>query len=111
MAEWGTLRKIEPSAFDPGTAYVVVDYHLMDDGAHWIQLQDALPTAPVTFEIRDAAGEVIRTFSVDGRSGLDTVAWDLLYGGHSPCGGTRPSPPRQTTWRHRPGFRSASGTG
>jgi photosystem II stability/assembly factor-like uncharacterized protein len=31
LAEWGTIRKIEPSAFDPGAAYVVVDYHLMDD--------------------------------------------------------------------------------
>jgi len=107
LAEWGTIRKIEPSAFDAGTAYVVVDYHLMDDrkpylfkvtdygrtwtsitgdlpadhpldyavslaenpnrqgmlfagtghgfyytldeGAHWTRLQDALPTAPVTW--------------------------------------------------------------
>jgi hypothetical protein len=107
LKEWSTIRKIEPSAFDAGTAYVVVDYHLMDDrepylfkvtdygrtwtnitgdlpsghpldyalslaenpnregmlfvgtghgfyytmddGAHWTQLQDALPASPVTW--------------------------------------------------------------
>ena len=27
---WGTIRRIEPSTFDAGTAYVAVDYHLMD---------------------------------------------------------------------------------
>ncbi|HUP90442.1 MAG TPA: hypothetical protein VM100_13880 [Longimicrobiales bacterium] len=28
---WGNVRKIEPSHFDAATAYVVVDYHLMDE--------------------------------------------------------------------------------
>jgi photosystem II stability/assembly factor-like uncharacterized protein len=31
MPVWGTVRKIEPSPHDPGTAYVAVDYHMMDD--------------------------------------------------------------------------------
>jgi len=31
MPAWGTVRKIEPSPFDPATAYVAVDYHMMDD--------------------------------------------------------------------------------
>lgn len=31
LPTWGTIRKIEPSSFHPGTAYVVVDMHLMDD--------------------------------------------------------------------------------
>ena len=31
MKEWGIVRKIEPSRFDPATAYMVVDYHMMDD--------------------------------------------------------------------------------
>ncbi len=28
---WGTVRKIEPSHFDPGTAYAAIDFHMMDD--------------------------------------------------------------------------------
>src|SRR5438128_1982756 len=54
MPVWGTIRKIEPSHFDPGTAYVAVDYHLVDDrkpylyktsdfGKKWTKLSDALP--------------------------------------------------------------------
>ena len=31
LPPWGTIRKIEPSHFDPATAYVAVDYHMMDD--------------------------------------------------------------------------------
>jgi hypothetical protein len=31
MPSWGTVTKIEPSHFDAGTAYVSVDYHLMDN--------------------------------------------------------------------------------
>jgi len=212
LAEWGTIRKIEPSVFDPGTAYVVVDYHLMDDrtphiykvteygeswtnitgdlpsshpldyalslaenpnrkgmlfagtghgffysldeGSHWTQLQDALPASPVTwimvepryhdvvistygrglfvlrdiirleqadevppgapvhlydprpgfrmgrsgfaeflysldsdpagpvtFQILNDHGEVIRTFEAQGAEGLNTARWDLLYDG------------------------------
>ena len=28
---WGTVRKIEPSHFDPGTAYAAIDFHMMDN--------------------------------------------------------------------------------
>ena len=31
MPAWGTIRRIFPSRFDAGTAYVAVDFHLMDD--------------------------------------------------------------------------------
>lgn len=31
LPEWGTVRCIEPSPFDPGTAYVVVDAHRLDN--------------------------------------------------------------------------------
>ena len=31
MPAWGTIACIEPSHFDAGTAYVAVDFHLMDD--------------------------------------------------------------------------------
>ncbi|HEU5218526.1 MAG TPA: hypothetical protein VFU23_07695, partial [Gemmatimonadales bacterium] len=55
MAPWGTVRKIEPSRFDPGTAYIAVDYHMMDDrrpfvykttdyGRTWRNLSAGLPT-------------------------------------------------------------------
>ena len=52
---WGTVRKIEPSHFDPATAYVAVDMHMMDDrtpylfkttdyGATWTKVMGNLPT-------------------------------------------------------------------
>jgi photosystem II stability/assembly factor-like uncharacterized protein len=54
MPVWGTIRRIEPSRFDPGTAYVAVDYHMMDNrdpfiykttdfGKTWKKLSDGLP--------------------------------------------------------------------
>jgi len=54
LPPWGTVRKIEPSHFDPGTAYVVVDLHLMDNrepfvykttdfGQTWKKISDGLP--------------------------------------------------------------------
>jgi hypothetical protein len=54
LPPWGTVRKIEPSHFDPGTAYVVVDLHLVDNrdpfiyktsdfGQTWKKISDALP--------------------------------------------------------------------
>ncbi|MDB4887981.1 MAG: hypothetical protein JWN79_3419 [Gemmatimonadetes bacterium] len=53
---WGTIRKIEPSRFDPATAYAVVDAHMMDDrkpylfkttdyGASWHSVVGDLPSA------------------------------------------------------------------
>ncbi len=52
---WGTVRRIFPSAFDAGTAYMAVDAHLMNDpkpyifkttdfGATWSRISDALPS-------------------------------------------------------------------
>ncbi|HTL05828.1 MAG TPA: hypothetical protein VL241_08785 [Gemmatimonadales bacterium] len=54
MPAWGTIRKIEPGHFDAGTAYVAVDYHMMDDrkpylykttdfGKTWTRLSGGLP--------------------------------------------------------------------
>jgi hypothetical protein len=56
MPAWGTIRKIEPSHFDPATAYVAVDFHMMDDrkpliykttdfGATWTNVTGDLPAA------------------------------------------------------------------
>jgi photosystem II stability/assembly factor-like uncharacterized protein len=55
MSPWGTVRRIEPSAFDPAMAYVAVDYHMMDDrdpyvyktedyGRTWTRITGDLPT-------------------------------------------------------------------
>ena len=54
MPAWGTIRKIEPSHFDPGTAYIAVDCHMMDNrepfiyqttdfGQTWRKISDGLP--------------------------------------------------------------------
>ncbi len=54
LPEWGTIRKIEPSRFDAATAYVAIDFHLMDNrdpviyktsdlGRTWARLSDGLP--------------------------------------------------------------------
>ena len=55
MPVWGTIRKIDPSPHDAGTAYVAVDYHMMDDrrpfvfkttdyGQTWASVTGDLPT-------------------------------------------------------------------
>jgi photosystem II stability/assembly factor-like uncharacterized protein len=54
MPAWGTVSRIEPSRFDAGTAYMAVDFHLMDDrdpyiykttdfGQTWTRISDGLP--------------------------------------------------------------------
>ncbi|MGH7654253.1 MAG: VPS10 domain-containing protein [Gemmatimonadaceae bacterium] len=54
LPAWGTIRQIAPSQFDPGTAYVAVDFHIMDDrapylyktadyGKTWTKISDGLP--------------------------------------------------------------------
>ena len=55
LPPWGTVRKIEPSHFDPATAYVAIDLHLMDNrepfiykttdfGQTWKKISDSLPS-------------------------------------------------------------------
>jgi photosystem II stability/assembly factor-like uncharacterized protein len=54
MPAWGTITQISPSVFDAGSAYVAVDYHLMDNrdpfiykttnfGQTWTKISDGLP--------------------------------------------------------------------
>jgi photosystem II stability/assembly factor-like uncharacterized protein len=54
LPPWGTVRKIEPSHFDAGTAYVAIDFHLVDNrdpfiyktadfGKTWQRISDGLP--------------------------------------------------------------------
>ena len=55
LPAWGTFAQISPSAFDPGTAYVAIDFHLMDDrkpyiykttdfGASWKRITGNIPS-------------------------------------------------------------------
>jgi len=54
LVPWGVVTRIEPSHFDAGTAYVSVDYHLVDNrdpfiykttdfGKTWAKISDTLP--------------------------------------------------------------------
>src|SRR4029079_18729239 len=54
IPKWGTVRKIEPSHFDAGTAYAAGDLHMMDDrrpfvfkttdfGKTWTNITNDLP--------------------------------------------------------------------
>lgn len=60
MPVWGTISKIQPSFFDSGTAYIAVDYHLMDDrdpyiykttdfGKSWKKIVGGLPKGPLAY--------------------------------------------------------------
>ncbi|MGH9608110.1 MAG: sialidase [Bryobacteraceae bacterium] len=60
MPPWGTISKIEPSHFDPGTAYISVDFHLMDNrdpyiykttnyGQTWKRINSDLPKGPLAY--------------------------------------------------------------
>jgi photosystem II stability/assembly factor-like uncharacterized protein len=60
MPAWGTVTSIEPSHFDPATAYVTVDVHLMDDrdpyifktadlGKTWTKISGGLPKGPLAY--------------------------------------------------------------
>ena len=60
LPAWGVVSKIEPSHFDAGTAYVAVDFHLMDNrdpwlyrttdfGQTWTKITGDLPTGPLAY--------------------------------------------------------------
>jgi photosystem II stability/assembly factor-like uncharacterized protein len=60
LPAWGTVSKIEPSHFDAGTAYVAVDFHLMDNrdpfvyktsdfGKTWTKISGSLPRGPLAY--------------------------------------------------------------
>jgi photosystem II stability/assembly factor-like uncharacterized protein len=62
--EWGTISAIEPSPFDAGTAYVVVDAHRLDDmrpylyktadmGKSWTRLDGTLPKDVYLHAVRE----------------------------------------------------------
>jgi photosystem II stability/assembly factor-like uncharacterized protein len=60
MPAWGTVTSIEPSFFHAGTAYISVDYHLVDNrdpyiykttdfGKTWTRINSDLPTGPLAY--------------------------------------------------------------
>jgi len=60
MKPWGTITSIQPSFFDAGTAYISVDYHLMDDrnpflfkttdfGETWTKISGGLPSHQLSY--------------------------------------------------------------
>jgi len=60
MKPWGTITSIQPSFFDAGTAYISVDYHLMDDrnpylykttdfGQTWTKITGGLPSHQLSY--------------------------------------------------------------
>ncbi|HKV23133.1 MAG TPA: hypothetical protein VJN93_00940 [Candidatus Acidoferrum sp.] len=60
MPTWGTISSIAPSNFEAGTAYVAVDFHLMDNrdpyiykttdfGKTWKQINSNLPKHPLSY--------------------------------------------------------------
>ncbi len=60
LPPWGAVSKIEPSHFDAGTAYIAVDFHLMDNrdpciykttdfGQTWTKITDDLPKGPLAY--------------------------------------------------------------
>jgi photosystem II stability/assembly factor-like uncharacterized protein len=62
--EWGTVSIVEPSPFDPGTAYLVVDAHRLDDmrpylfrttdfGETWTRLDAKLPQEVYLHAVRE----------------------------------------------------------
>lgn len=64
MPQWGTISMIEPSHFDPGTAYVAVDRHKLDDikpyvfktsdgGKTWTRLDTTLPQGAFVHAVRE----------------------------------------------------------
>ena len=60
LPAWGVVSKIEPSHFDAATAYICVDFHLMDNrdpwvyktsdyGKTWTKITGNLPTGPLAY--------------------------------------------------------------
>ena len=107
LPAWGTVTQIAPSHFDPGTAYIAVDFHLMDNrdpfiyettdyGQTWRKLSDRLPNGNPLDYVRSVAESPNRRGLLFAGTGhgfyysLDDGAhWTGLQGG---------LPPSPVTW-------------
>jgi len=85
LPEWATVRCIEPSPFDAGTAYLVVDAHKLDDrrpylfqtsdfGATWKKLANELPSVGSLHVVREDPQRKGMLY-LGGERGL-FVSWD-----------------------------------
>ena len=64
LPEWSKISLIEPSPFDPGTAYVAVDRHMLDDlapyayktidfGKTWSKITEGMPDGSFVHAVRE----------------------------------------------------------
>ena len=77
LPPWGTITSIQPSFFDAGTAYISVDYHLMDNrdpfiykttdfGETWTKITGGLPSHHVDLRARGRRGSELQGTAVRG---------------------------------------------
>jgi photosystem II stability/assembly factor-like uncharacterized protein len=103
LPPWGTFVQISPSAFDPATAYVAVDFHLMDDrkpyiyktadfGATWKRITGNIPSGhPLDYvlSIAENPNRKGMLFAGTGRAFYytldDGVTWTRLRTGLPPA--------------------------
>jgi hypothetical protein len=91
MPAWGTITSIQPSFFDPGTAYISVDLHLMDNrdpyiyktsdyGRSWKLISSNLPKSPLAYVrvVAEDANQKGLLFAGTGNS----LYYSLDDGGH-----------------------------
>jgi photosystem II stability/assembly factor-like uncharacterized protein len=91
MPAWGVISKIEPSHFDPGTAYIAVDLHLVDNrdaflykttdfGQTWTRISSNLPKGPLAY-VRAVAEDPNRKGLLFAGTG-NAFYYSLDDGGH-----------------------------
>jgi photosystem II stability/assembly factor-like uncharacterized protein len=92
LPAWGVVSKIEPSHFDPGTAYIAVDFHLMDNrdpwvykttdfGKSWTKISDTLPKGHPLSYARVVAENPNRKGNIFVGTG-NAIYYSLDDGGH-----------------------------
>jgi photosystem II stability/assembly factor-like uncharacterized protein len=104
MPAWGTISKIEPSHFDPGTAYVAVDLHLMDNrspfiyktadfGQTWTKITGDLPSSHPLDYVKAVAEDPNRKGLLFAGTG-HALYYSMDEGGHWTAlkGGLPPAP-------------------
>ncbi len=91
LPKWGTITSIQPSFFDAGTAYISVDFHLMDNrdpfiyktadfGKSWKLISGELPKHPLSY-VRVIAEDPNRKGLLFAGTG-NGVYYTLDDGGH-----------------------------
>jgi photosystem II stability/assembly factor-like uncharacterized protein len=82
-------------------------YRLIDGSEALVNFSlKAAPKTPVTIEVLDAGGKVLRTLHAPGQAGFNRVAWDLRYDGPRLVA-LRATPPENAHLFEEPRFRGA----